>query len=129
MHTPTWTSDETITTLTSSLTSLRTAVQTYWSDHNEWPGQSSDWSFSDQMTGQTSSTGQVGSGTEFSYGPYVPYNEIPFNPLTNSNDIRSVSSWPSGPEGNEGWMYNTSTGEIRCNVSGSTSEGKSWWEF
>ena len=54
------------------------------------------------------------SGTR---GPYL--DAIPVNPMTRTNTVKQVSSHPITADdltgGNEGWLYNPETGDLRAN--------------
>ncbi len=113
----------------SSLSILRTAVDTYWSQHDDFPGQGDAAGFAAQLTGTTSKAGVSGTGVGFGYGPYVRKGELPNNPLTNTNTIKLVNKMPSKPSGSEAWIYDRKTGEVRCNVKGNTADGTSYFDL
>jgi prepilin-type N-terminal cleavage/methylation domain-containing protein len=113
----------------SSLSVLRTAIDSYWTQHDKFPGQGGATELSNQLLKTTNKAGTVGTGTGFGYGPYIRNNKMPVNPLTNTSTVRVVTNMPNGPTGNEAWIYASSTGEVRCNVTGKTIEGVDYFTF
>jgi len=113
----------------SSLSILRTAVDTYWSQHDDFPGQGSSTEFAEQICKNTNKAGEIGKGKGFGYGPYVRKGELPMNPLNGANDIKIVNKMPSKPSGNQAWIYDRKTGEIRCNVKGHTADGTDYFDL
>ena len=66
-----------------------------------------------ELAKQTNVLGQIGTGAEFRYGPYV--TEIPTNPLTDSSRVVAITNSPplaSDVDPNGGWLYNPTTGEL-----------------
>jgi prepilin-type N-terminal cleavage/methylation domain-containing protein len=115
--------------MVSSLTILRTAIDSYWTQHDDFPGQKNATEFADQLLKTTDKTGKVGTGNGFGYGPYLRNGKLPVNPLTNTNTIKVVSSMPNKPSGTEAWIYAQDTGEIRCNATGSTIDGVAFFSL
>lgn len=64
------------------------------------------------------------------YGPYV--NKLPVNPF---NDLATFTYVPAGVEfedaadGDDGWLYNKETGDIRLNQTGEDSHGVNYCEY
>lgn len=108
--------------MVSSLSILRTAIDSYWSQHDDFPGRSPK-QFADQLLNNTDKAGKVGVGTTFGFGPYLHNGTLASNPLTNTNTIRMVSVMPNTPTGNQAWIYNFVTGEIRSNSPGKDLNG------
>ncbi|MHC5209532.1 MAG: type II secretion system protein [Planctomycetota bacterium] len=115
--------------MVSSLTILRTAIDSYWTQHDDFPGQKDARQFADQLLKTTNKAGMVGTGTGFGYGPYLRNGKLPVNPLTNTNTIKIVNAMPSEPSGKEAWIYAKSTGEIRCNAPGKTIDGVTFFSL
>jgi len=101
--------------MTSNLAVLRTAIDSYWSQHDTFPGPTAV-NFSDQLLKKTNKAGVVGTTAAFGYGPYLRMGVLPTNPFTNNTTVKIVATMPTAPSGTEAWIYATSTGEIRCNA-------------
>jgi prepilin-type N-terminal cleavage/methylation domain-containing protein len=115
--------------MVSSLSVFRTAVDSYWTQHDKFPGQGGAAELVNQLTKSTNKAGTVGTGTGFGYGPYIRNGKMPTNALTNSNSVRVVTTMPATPTGTEAWIYASATGEVRCNVTGKTIEGVDYFTF
>ncbi|HZL99218.1 MAG TPA: prepilin-type N-terminal cleavage/methylation domain-containing protein [Planctomycetota bacterium] len=115
--------------MVSSLSVLRTAIDSYWTQHDEFPGQGGAVEFADQLLKPTNRAGTVGTGTGFGYGPYLRSGKLPVNPLTGESTVQVVAAMPNAPGGPEAWIYASSTGEIRCNVAGATEDGVDYFSF
>ena len=115
--------DGRVAAMVSSLSIMRTAVDSYWSQHDGFPGQKNSTEFTNQLCKTTNKAGKVGTGTGYGYGPYLRRGQLPENPFTGTNTVRVVSKMPSAPSGKEGWIYDKVTGEVRGNVKGTTPDG------
>ena len=115
--------------MVSSLSVLRTAVDSYWTQHDKFPGQASAAEFADQLLKATNKAGTTGSGTGFGYGPYIRTGKLPVNSLTGTTTIKVVTTMPTAPTGTEAWLYASATGEIRCNLPGKTIDGVDYFSF
>ena len=115
--------DGTVAAMVSSLSVLRTAIDSYWSQHDAFPGQDDDREFAAQLTKMTNKAGKVGAGVGYGYGPYLRRGVLPTNPFVDRNDVRVVDGMPKEPTGTEAWIYDRTTGEIRGNVGGTTPDG------
>ena len=105
-------------TLSASLRAVRECIELYKLHHNEaWPGDT----VVDQLTGQTDVTGATGTD----YGPYF---RGPF-PLNSINMRSDVTTMPTGPVGDAGWLYAKSNGAFRANVAGAAPSGKNWFDL
>lgn len=109
-------------TLLSRLVEMRLAIDTYWAEHETFPGQDGPEQFAAQLTGTTDSEGRVGQGPEFALGPYL-LTGVPDNPFQGVNSVRIVSPLPGEPVGGEAWLYDPATGQVRANVAGVVSGG------
>ena len=69
--------DGRVAAMVSSLSILRTAVDSYWSQHDSFPGQKNSTEFRDQLCKTTNKAGEVGSGTGYGYGPYLRRGQLP----------------------------------------------------
>jgi prepilin-type N-terminal cleavage/methylation domain-containing protein len=115
--------------MVSSLTILRTAIDSYWTQHDGFPGQTDAAEFADQLLKSTNKAGEVGSGTSYGYGPYLRNGKLPVNPLTGTDTLKIVNAMPTRPTSNEAWIYSRSTGEIRCNAEGTTVDGVEYFSL
>src|SRR5678815_5250639 len=98
--------------MVSSLSVLRTAIDSYWTQHDKFPGQGGPEEFADQLIKATNKAGTTGAGTGFGYGPYLRNGKLPLNPLTGTSTVRIVTAMPTEPTGTEAWIYASTTGEI-----------------
>ena len=95
-----------------NLNTLRAQIELYKSQHNgTLPTQQLV-----ELTSTTNNTGTVGTGTAFTYGPYI--QAIPMNSVTNSNTVvagpaNGASRRPSFQAA--GWQYDTGTGKLFFN--------------
>jgi general secretion pathway protein G len=109
--------------LCSDLQTLRSQIELFKVQHNDVPPGNTVASgsvtpdvtkFENQMiyctdiNGNTASTPSKVRDTTYIYGPYL--ERVPDNPFTNSNDVVATA----GTAGTEGWVYNTSSGEIHA---------------
>jgi type IV pilus assembly protein PilA len=108
--------------MVSSLSILRTAIDSYWSQHDGFPGTSTS-KFANQLLEKSNKAGSTGSGATFGYGPYLRNGQLPTNPLTNTNTMKMVETMPTAPSGNQAWIYNYVTGEVRSNSAGKDLNG------
>ncbi|HYN65027.1 MAG TPA: prepilin-type N-terminal cleavage/methylation domain-containing protein [Candidatus Limnocylindrales bacterium] len=115
--------------MVSSLSVLRTAIDSYWTQHDKFPGQNGAAELANQLLKATNKAGTNGTGTGFGYGPYIRNGKLPANPLTGTNTFKVVTAMPTAPTGTEAWIYASSTGEIRCNVAGKTIDGVDYFSF
>lgn len=115
--------------MVSSLSVLRTAIDSYWTQHDKFPGQGGAAEFADQLLKSTNKAGTTGSGSGFGYGPYLRNGKLPVNPLTGTSTVKVVTTIPAAPTGTEAWIYSSTTGEVRCNVAGKTLDGVDYFSF
>ena len=108
--------------MVSSLSVLRTAIDSYWSQHDDFPGPSFV-KLSGQLLKNTNKKGAVGEGAIFGYGPYLRNGKLPTNPLSKTSTVKMVAVMPVAPAGNQAWIYNYVTGEIRSNSAGKDLNG------
>jgi prepilin-type N-terminal cleavage/methylation domain-containing protein len=114
--------------LMTSLSTLRTAVDAYWAQHDALPGQAGAAQLADQLCRQTNDQGRAGVGPDFPRGPYLLDGRIPVNPVLGSNSVRVVDSIPVGPSGDAAWLYDRNSGEFRANVRGVDPAGMPYFE-
>ena len=111
-----------------NLATLRTAIDHYWTQHDDFPGPSAA-AFADQLLNFSDKQGAVGEGEAFEFGPYLPGDVIPVNPLNEANDVVIVDAMPSSPDGRSAWIYCNLTGEIRSNATGKTVDGVEYFDL
>jgi general secretion pathway protein G len=100
------TKDAKISTATFNLSTLRSQIEMYKTQHD---GKAPSASLA-ELTGKTDATGAMTGSGPFPYGPYL--REIPTNPLNNKSTIEAVTTDPTSGDGSHGWIYNTNTGGI-----------------
>ena len=103
--------------LMTNLAAFRGAIDLYKIQHKDtFPGTISGTSSWDNfVTHMTTSTDVDGAaGTD--YGPYLRTG-IPRNPINGLN-TGIEGTIPSSPDDSTGWYYDSSTGELRANSSG-----------
>ena len=106
------TADAKLGALKFNLSTLRKQIETYKAHHDSRVPQIDGTTGTlQQLLSSTNSSGAIGVGANFPYGPYL-LKELPLNPFTNSNAVRGVTTWPPAASGNGGWVYNTLTGQI-----------------
>jgi general secretion pathway protein G len=106
--------------LMTDLAALRNAIELYYVQHKEkYPGSTAGtWAeFETHLTTQTDADGNAGTD----YGPYLRTG-IPRNPI-NGFSTGTEGAIPGAADDLTGWYYDSSTGEIRANSSGSGPSG------
>ena len=110
----------------SSLRTLRSQINLYKLEHDNYPGYVSGTAFANttiftnQLAGTSKSTGSAVSATvsttTYPYGPYML--EIPENPINGSSDVKmftTTAALADEVDGSTGWLYKVLTGEICIN--------------
>jgi general secretion pathway protein G len=111
--------------LASNLSTIRQAVSLYRVQHNEvYPGQGGWSELVTQLTTSTLVDGTAGA----KFGPYLRTG-FPNNPVSGTNDGRTVTTMPGAPSGSEAYLYSTSTGELRANSTGTAPSGELYWDL
>jgi general secretion pathway protein G len=107
--------------IANTLQSLRGAIESYRLSHCDVLP---DGDLVIQLTECTDITGAP--GTEL--GPYLrpPW---PTNPISGGNDVKVLPTTPASPAGQEAWLYNQTTGELRCNSKGTAPSGATWFDL
>ena len=111
--------------LSSSISTVRRAIELYYAEHDQYPGYNpangspSDTMFLRQLLEYSDFEGktQASLGSPFIYGPYLrpPFPKNPFNEL----DTVKVLPNPSGSvtPGSSGWVAILSNGDFRINAT------------
>lgn len=115
--------------LTTALSSLRTAVDSYRAQHGGLPGQDDVDQFTTQLCRRTSAAGHPGAGPDFDQGPYLWPSRIPMNPVLSTNTVSIVDTMPIHPMGPSAWLYDRSTGAVRANVRGTSLDGVRYFDL
>ena len=131
--------DAKLASLDTTLANMRAAVDLYYQQHGEYPGNAAsngsgdcasgpggapgtgptqtEQSFMDQMSRYTNGSGKscTKTDTAFKYGPYLKKDILPNNPVTSSNALLISSAGTLGMTSavsNGGWKYDTLTGNF-----------------
>lgn len=97
--------------LSADLATMRKAIELYQTQHDgAFPGRR----IIDQLTKRTDITGRI--SPDGAYGPYV--RQWPYNPADGKATISTAPMLPRSPNGSGGWIYATSTGQLRANTPG-----------
>jgi general secretion pathway protein G len=126
--------------LASELGMLRRFVLIYASQHLEVaPGypngntaaEPTNAAFRDQAMLSSNASGQTAAvGTPgFPFGPYL--SRIPENPFNGKDTVEMLANgqaFPAAADDSHGWICKPSTGEIRCDNTGS-SAGRAYYDF
>jgi prepilin-type N-terminal cleavage/methylation domain-containing protein len=110
------TKDAKDSSLKFNLHTMRSQVELYKEHHlTRYPEFSK---FKDQMTKSTNVSGDLGTGTDYPYGPYFQ-NDVPANPFTGTNTLVKVGTPGAVPTGivagGAGWQYDESNGGLYPN--------------
>lgn len=109
----------------ANLAALRSAVALYRVQHKEvYPGQSGETQLIQQLTNATNDDGGLTSPT---VGPYI--DKFPENPEAGNSSVSVVATMPGTPTGTQGWVYSTTTGELRANTTGNAPSGTPYWDL
>lgn len=134
------TEDAKVSATIQNLQSLRAGVDLYKVQHSDtYPGypvgggtptealMKDQMSLASKKDGSTAALGSAG----FPLGPYlktgVPAN--PFNGLDTILIIADAAAMPTSGDDATGWVFKPKTGELRCNSSVTTTEGKKVFDY
>jgi prepilin-type N-terminal cleavage/methylation domain-containing protein len=115
--------------LVEALSALRTGIDSFWAQHDDFPGQGSVDEFTSQLCRRTNATGRPGSGDDFVRGPYLGSGRIPMNPVLGTNTVVIVDTMPGHPVGSAAWIYDRHSGEIHANVHGASVSGVRYFDL
>lgn len=115
-------------TLRESILQMRTQVGAYALQHRDVAPSPTD--FAAQLTQKTDEDGDVGTGPECRYGPYMAY--VPPNPINGMRTVKTIgpTDTPSA-DGTTGWLYQPMSGYFRfwANTPGVDSNGKPYFDY
>ena len=115
-------------TLVCRLGVLRTAINRYWAQHDDFPGPGTG-DVRRQLVSQTCRSGACGTGVAFALGPYVQDGDLPENPVTGTNTLTITDAMPEAASGSSAWIYCRLTGELRANSTGRTEDGVRFFDL
>lgn len=125
----------------SDLMTLRTQIEMYKLQHNQYPPGYVNGSGAPiatvalQLIGTTTVAGQASPSTipsdPFLYGPYL--KSIPKNPFNDLNTIAYVdvaTAFSAAVDGtSSGWLYKKETAEVVLNWTGADSRGVNYYDY
>jgi general secretion pathway protein G len=118
-----------VSSLITNLTTVRSQLLLYKTQHEEKFPAVDGGDFAAQMTQFTDIRGRtcVQETETFRYGPYL--HGVPANPITDSDALEIVTNPTTAfrpPAMDGGWWFNTATGEFRANLTDEhrTDDGK-----
>lgn len=115
------TSDTKESAIAGNLATIRKSLELYRVQHDDtWP----DSNIVAQLTAGTKADGTAGSA----YGPYLR-SGFPNNPVNQLSTVSTVSSMPGSPTGSTGWIYDSVSGEIRANATGTAPSGTNYFDL
>ncbi len=138
------TDDAKLSSLDTSLANVRSAIDLYYQQHSEYPGNvasigtacatgptgttgtgalQTEQAFLDQMSKYSDVNGEscTKSDAAFKYGPYLKKAVLPDDPMTTSNTVLISTAGALGMTSavtNGGWKYDTITGQFIADHSG-----------
>ena len=115
-------------TLVCRLGVLRTAINRYWAQHDDFPGPGAG-DVRRQLVSPTCRSGSCGTGVAFALGPYVQEGDLPDNPVTGTNTLTIIDAMPEAATGASAWIYCRLTGELRANTTGRTEDGVRYFDL
>ena len=111
------TKDAKSSTVTFNLSTLRSQIQLYRTQHN---GSNPSGTLAELLT-TTNASGTAGTGANYPFGPYL--RAIPANSINNLNTVTVITTDPATAaqaDGASGWLYNATTGNIWINDNSGT---------
>ena len=107
----------------ANLATIRQAVELYKIQHNDAFPTSN---IVLELTERTDADGTVNAAGL--YGPYLR-NAFPRNPIDGVDTVTTGASMPAAASGAGGWIYATSDGEFRANVTGAGPSGTDYFDL
>lgn len=131
--------------LRANLSAMRSAIDLYRQQHNEYPGVNTavggtcsgtagsgtagtPQALEDQLTRYSNAAGQTCSlpDTGFAYGPYIQEDDLPQNPITSSDVVAIVTTGNlemAADGAGLGWKYDSTAGKFIANDTDLDSQG------
>jgi len=104
-------------TMLANLHEVTNAIERYRMDHSGLPPDQVTGRRLPQLTKKTNVDGDIGTGPEFIYGPYL--QRMPENPLSDTANVYTVTSTPpSNLDKRIGWAYHVDSGQIWAGLHG-----------
>lgn len=98
-------------TMLANLHELTNAIERYRMDHSGQPPDQVVGRRLPQLTAKTNVDGDIGTGPEHIYGPYL--SRLPENPLSDTAQVFQVSTAPPASlDKRIGWAYHLDSGQI-----------------
>ena len=98
-------------TMLANLHEVTSAIERYRMDHSGLPPDQVVSRRLPQLTSKTNVDGDIGTGPEFTLGPYL--QRMPENPLSDTANVYTVTSTPpSSLDRRIGWVYHVDSGQI-----------------
>lgn len=95
----------------ANLHELTNAIERYRMDHSGQPPDQVVGRRLPQLTSKTNVDGDIGSGPEFIYGPYL--ERMPVNPLSDTANVYTITTIPpSSLDKRIGWAYHVASGQV-----------------
>jgi prepilin-type N-terminal cleavage/methylation domain-containing protein len=146
------TDDAKVSSLDSNLVNMRAAIDLYYQQHGEYPGNVTSigtacaagpggatgtgalqtvQAFTDQMRFYTNAAGEscTKKDSTFKYGPYLKKADLPTNPITDVNTLVISTTGALGLAGDGaggGWKFDTLTGQFIANDTTLDAAGKGY---
>lgn len=151
------TDDAKVSSLDSTLASMRSAISLYKQQHTAYPGElvssgggaacttpggaigtgavNSEAAFLDQLAYYSNAAGATctsrGANNEFPFGPYIQKREIPTNAVTNDDTLVISTAGLLGmttASTNLGWKYDTVSGQFIANDATLDADGVEYYK-
>jgi general secretion pathway protein G len=98
-------------TMLANLHELTNAIERYRMDHSGQPPDKAVGRSLPQLTAKTDVDGNIGTGPEHIYGPYI--SRLPVNPLSDTAQVFLVSTAPpTSLDRRIGWAYHLDSGQV-----------------
>ncbi len=125
------TDDAKLAALDTTLSNMRSSLDLYYQQHGEYPSALGDGSnaagtsaaFLNQLALYTDADGNAQNSKDVThtFGPYLRKNEIPTEPISNSNAIEIVTAGTLGMTASAGdpggWKFDNVTGQFIANTA------------
>jgi len=146
------TDDAKVSSLDSTLANMRAAIDLYYQQHGEYPGNvtsiglacaagpggatgtgalQTEQAFFDQLSRYTNAAGEscTKKDADFKYGPYLKKAALPDNPISEDGTLEVSVAGALGMTGTGaagGWKYDTLTGQFIANDTNADADGNGY---